>query len=347
MRGVVAAAASTAFSLPAKLGAAEVPADAPAIIPLSLCGGAYCIGYSIDGDQFRAVADTGSPFVLVDGSCDSGRNNEWGCYRGVGRPTGLDDTDELFGGMDVGVQWRRGRLVLNQARIDDSLRLTAEVDDAVFGVVRSYVGKGGGGAVFLGLAKRRLPRIRPTLLEQTDIAAMRFDFLRRRLELSRRALIPPRMDAVRLLDLRPRGAPVANYAARASRLIVNGVAVPLDRQLVAIIDTGTTGISVDERLMDAGLVDSRWADATIELPTEAGRTCNLVASVRRRKLATPRTPSSSEEFDEFPLIVSPIRVPWFDPGFGQMECADSSGLQCNGQRGHRRPWGGGERRCCE
>ena len=30
--------------------------------------------------------------------------------------------------------------------------------------------------------------------------------------------------------------------------------------------------------------------------------------------------------------MSPIRVPWFDPGFGQEECADGSGLQCNGRR---------------
>ena len=42
----------------------------------------------------------------------------------------------------------------------------------------------GGGAVFLGLAKRRLPRIRPSFLEQTRVAALRFDFVRRTLELS-------------------------------------------------------------------------------------------------------------------------------------------------------------------
>ena len=332
MRALTAAATTNLLPPAQSVSASPEFLDAPAIIPLSLCGGAYCLGYSLDGHQFRAVVDTGSPFILVDGSCDTGsQNNEWGCYRGMGRPSGLPDTDELFGGMDVGVEWRRGRLALNQVRVDDRLRLTAEVDDACFGVVRSYVGKGGGGAVFLGLAKRRLPRIRPTLLEQTDVVAMRFDFLSRRMELSRRALIPRRVDAVRLLDLRPRGAPVANYAARASRLIVNGMAVPLDRQLVVIIDTGTTGISVDERLLDAGLVDTRWADATIELPTEGGSSCQLVASVRKRKLAGPRIPITAEEFDEFPLIVSPIRVPWFDPGFGQMECADGSGKQCNGQ----------------
>lgn len=65
------------------------------------------------------------------------------------------------------------------------LPLSANVPNAIFGIVRKEVGKGGGGAVFLGLAKRRLPRIRPTLLEQTDIALLRFDYVRRRMELSR------------------------------------------------------------------------------------------------------------------------------------------------------------------
>ena len=56
------------------------------------------------------------------------------------------------------------------------------IDDAIFGVVRDITENRGGSGVFLGLCKRRLPRIRPTLLEQTDIAAMRFDFLGRSLD---------------------------------------------------------------------------------------------------------------------------------------------------------------------
>lgn len=152
---------------------------------------------------------------------------------------------------------------------------------------------------------------------------------------------------MRLLDLRPRGAPVANYAARCSSLVVNGERVVLDRQVVAIIDTGTTGISVDERLLEADLVPSRWVDARIELQTERGSTVALDASVRRRQRASASSscgsgrpcgsvaarpiPTDAEEFEEFPLVVSPIRVPWFDPGFGESECADGSGLQCNGR----------------
>jgi hypothetical protein len=201
-------------------------------VPLSLCGGAYCVTYKIDGQLFRAVVDTGSPFVLVDGTCDAGGRSVWGCYRGRARPSGLPDTDELYGGEDVGVQWNVGRFELA-----DGLA----VNNATFGVVRSYVGKGGGGAVFLGFVKHRLPRIRPTLLEQTHVASLRFDFPGRTLSLSPSSLISPTTDAVRVLDLRPRGAPVANYALRISRLVVNGQAIPLGRPAVAVIDSGTTG----------------------------------------------------------------------------------------------------------
>ena len=349
---ISATAAFTALCVPpmrllgvANAAVAPIITEQPAVVPLSLCGGAFCAAYTIDGQPFRAVVDTGSPFVLVDGTCSSedlstsksaAMATVWGCYRGAGRPSGLSDTDELFGGQDVGVQWRRGAFVLTQARIDDQLRLTAAIDDAVFGVVRTYVGKGGGGAVFLGLAKRRLPRIRPTLLEQTDVASLHFDFIARRLELSRRPLIPRTADAMRIIDLRPAGAPVANYAVRVSRLAVNGVPVRLDRPLVAVIDTGTTGISVSDALFDSGLLPAQWRDARIEMPTERGGTCAIEASIRRRRKPSPGVPTielpiDAPEFDEFPLIVSPVRVPWFEPGFGDSECADGEQVQCNGR----------------
>ena len=311
---------------------------------MSLCGGAYCAAYTIDGQRFRAVLDTGSPFLLVDGTCAAGEKSPWGCYRGQARPSGLGDTDELYGGEDVSVEWRRGSFIFEQIKVDDELRLTAAFPDAVFGVVRGYVGKGGGGAIFLGLCKQRLPRIRPSLLEQTDIASMRFDFYGRRLELSRSSLIPSSSDAVRLIDLRPRGAPVANFAARCSSLVINNqkIQLPFGKKIVVVVDTGTTGISVDERLFES--LPIRWLDASIELPTENGDSLTLSASVRRRQRkssskdggssqAQPERsiPIDAEEFDEFPLVVSPITVPWFDPGFGEQECADNSGLQCNGR----------------
>ena len=205
------------------------------------------------------------------------------------------------------------------------------------GVVRSYVGKGGGGAVFLGLAKARLPRIRPTLLEQSQIAAMRFDFLQRRLELAPSALIPRSVDALRMLDLRLAGAPVSNYAVRVARLVVNGEVVRLSRPLVAVIDTGTTGASISDDLFDSGLLPPQWREARLEFATESGAgVVAIEASVRKRRKPSPGVPMldlplSAPEYDEFPLVVSPVRVPWFDPDFGQEECADGQPFQCNGK----------------
>lgn len=309
-------------------------AELPAVVPLFLCGGAYCAVYELDDQPFRAVIDTGSPFMLVDGTCSAGASSKWGCYRGAGRASGLADTDEIYGGEDVGVEWRRGDFRFQQARIDDEQRLVAARPDAVFGIVRKEVGKGGGGAVFLGLAKRRLPRIRPTLLEQlSDISSLRFDFVQRRMELSRVPLIPSSdKNALRLLDLRSRGAPVAAYAVRVHRLLVNGAPIATKRPIVAVIDTGTTGISVSDELFDSGLLPVQWREARIELgPTEqgGGAVVALEASVRKRRppspgVPPPPVPLTSEEYDEFPLIVSPVRVPWFAPGFARdSECGGS------------------------
>ena len=336
---VATVAALTAFRDP--ISAAQASEEVlPAVVPLGLCGGAYCATYTIDGQGFRAVLDTGSPFLLVDGTCrnDDARRSPWGCYTGNGRSSGLSDTDELYGGEDVTVEWRRGGFAFDQLRVDGQPRSTLAVPDAIFGVVRGYVGKGGGGAVFLGLCKRRLPRIRPTLLEQTNIASLRFRFVQRRLDLSTSPLIAQGADAVRLIDLRRRGAPVFNYACRLTGLIVDGERIALDRQAVVVIDTGTTGISVDDRLLegDDSLLPPQWRDARLELCTERGRTVTLESSIRRKRprvAGVPAAPvlSTAEEYDEFPLIVSPIRVPWWDPDFGQLECADRSGYQCNGK----------------
>ena len=335
-------AASTAALSPiiCPAPAPAVPTELPAVVPLFLCGGAYCAAYELDKQPFRAVVDTGSPFMLVDGTCGTGDASRWGCYRGNGRDAGLTDTDEIYGGSDVGVEWRRGDFRFVQARVDEQQRFVAEradavsprplplsanVPNAVFGIVRKEVDKGGGGAVFLGLAKRRLPRIRPTLLEQTDIASLRFDFVKRRMELSRVPLIPPSDDALKLLDLRSRGAPVAVYAVKVQRLVVNGEVIKAPRPIVAIIDSGTTGISISDDLFDSGLLPAQWRDARIELgPTERGRgsTVALEASIRNRRPPSPGVPASpvplsSEEYDEFPLVCTPVRVPWFAPGFAR------------------------------
>ena len=56
--------------------------------------------------------------------------------QGAGLESGLEDTDEFFGGQDVGVQWRRGDLSLGLPPAE----LTRKA--VTFGRVTSYVGKG-------------------------------------------------------------------------------------------------------------------------------------------------------------------------------------------------------------
>jgi hypothetical protein len=171
--------------------------------------------YYVDGQRFRAVVDTGSPFLLVDGSSCGGGNAGWGCYGSYGATTpssgaasgSLDDaSEEGYGGQDVGVEWRRGLVrfpslpaasgeatgasaaTAATAAAAAAAEVAAGVvaastqlgdlsfEPVTFGVVRSYKGKGGSGAIYLGLVKDRQPRIRPSLLEQTDVQSLRFDF---------------------------------------------------------------------------------------------------------------------------------------------------------------------------
>lgn len=307
------------------------------VLPLLRCGGAFCTEYRVDGQRFRAVADTGSPFLLVDGSCGEGRGYErWGCFAEDDESESIDladDSVEGFGGQDVGVQWRRGALrlsgvapkdLVNAPRLLRDRRAGARAgswttpsrstdltyEPINFGVVRSYVGRGGGGAIYLGLAKSRQARIRPSFLEQTDIQALRFDFVGRTLTLARRPLLPASADAIPLVDLRPRGAPVAPYACAVHRLLVNGEPVDLRRPCVAILDTGTTGLVLSDSLYDSEelpLPGAAMRDVVVEVRTERGQ----VRSFRAAR-AAPADGEEAPRVEAFPLIVTRVRLPWFE-----------------------------------
>ena len=297
-------------------------------MPLSLCGGAYCVGYSIAGQRFRAVVDTGSPFLLADGTCGAGAQGRWGCYRGDEAPlAGLTDSELSFAGQNVLVQWRRGEFALDAA---ESAGLILEprspplrVANATFGIVRGSRRTSGSAdeAIFFGLVKERGLRLGryPTFLEQTSVASMRFDFLQRRMRLSSVPLLDPDLDAVPIVDLRvpPTRAPDLKYACKLSRLLINGREVVLDTPAVAIIDTGTTGLTVSRELYESypQLCDERVATVRLELPTERGGVCALEASVRRRRPAAIGIPTvnvdmAAPEFAEFPLVVSPVPIRW-------------------------------------
>lgn len=292
-------------------------------VPLRLCGGAYCVEYSVDGQPFRAVVDTGSPFLTVDGTCTTGVGR-WGCYRGDGAAAaGLADSELSFAGQDVLVKWRRGEFALGSPTTDGS-RVSVRTEplriaDATFGIVRGSRSSFGSSAIFLGLVKgagSRLGRY-PTLLSQTSILSMRFDFLRRRMLLSDAPQIPADSDAVPIVDLRARGAPDLKYACEVKRLLINGREVLLDAPTVAIVDTGTTGLTLSEELYESRpeFYAERAAAVRIELQTDKAGICALEASVRRRRSAATGIPSidvdlASAEFDEFPLVVSPVPIRW-------------------------------------
>jgi hypothetical protein len=233
----------------------------------------------------------------------------WGCFQGEGVPSGLADTIEQYDGSSGRVAWRRGMLELGFLRSDlaDEGFIFSTV---VFGVLGDELVRRPGG-VFLGLVKYRSASIRPTFLGQTDMRALRFDFPRRTLSLSRRALIPPerRRDAVPLLDLRPLGDPVMHYAAAAASLStrlrgrVHPPPPPLPaeraRDVYVVFDTGTTGLALSRELYDAEDQRARreggrpFRDVTVTLATEGGGALELRC---QRPLTTP------------------LDVPWRDKG---------------------------------
>ena len=336
---------------PATVGASRNPVRL--VMLLSRCGGALCTEYIVDGQSFRAVVDTGSPFLLVYGSCN-GRTSRFGCYDSslAGEQGSLNEASKVeYGGQDVGVEWRRGTVRFPSLSANDrfmskfSSSSTGELvyEPLTFGVVRSYTAKGGSTAVYLGLVKNRASRIRSTLLEQTDVSALRFQLGTpttpppaaasapvvastsfsgpanagssrssavdgRTLTLSSRPLVPKGSDAIPIVDLRPLGAPITPYAAKVHRMIVNGRAVDFSRPCVAVMDTGTTGLSISDTLYDSDelpMPGAAMRDIELQFLTERGQVVSLTASSRRRP------PTSSK--DEFPLVVTPVELPWFEP----------------------------------
>jgi len=336
-----------------------------AVMPLSRCGGALCTEYNVDGQRFRAVVDTGSPFLLVYGSCvTSGRTSRFGCYDSslAGEQGSLNEASKVeYGGQDVGVEWRRGLVRFPSLSSNDRMSrlISGSTGDLVyepltFGVVRSYTAKGGSTAVYLGLATSRASRIRPTLLEQTDVSSLRFRLGTpeippptpapstavanagssrpssavsslgstaggRTLTLSSRSLVPKGSDAIPLVDLRPLGAPLAPYTAKVHRMIVNGRAVDFIRPCVAVMDTGTTGLSISDTLYDSDelpMPGAAMRDIEVQFLTERGQIVSLTASSRRR-------PTTSSK-DEFPLVVTPVELPWFEAENVRMAQNDNS-----------------------
>ena len=303
-RRALGGAAAASFVTP-EIAAAALTSGAA--LPLSSVRGGLAATYAVDGRAFLGVVDTGSPFLLVDGTCGELENGRWGCYpkNGVPQPFrkqgGLNDASlEIFGGQETLVEWRRGRVELGRQVLEP----------AVFGVVRSLARRGGEGGIYLGLIKHRQPVVRPTFLEQAQAESIRVDLRdpeQRTLAISTsRPSISRQEDAVPLIDLRAYGAPVEPYAAKVSKLVVNGETVRLRRPCLCVLDTGTTGLTMSDSLLGNGfggtdelpLPGAAIKHVDVFLETESGREVSLGADYRRGA--------------EFPLVVTTARLPWFD-----------------------------------
>ena len=227
-------------------------------IPLAFTGQELLVAYKVDGSTFKAVLDTGSPFLMIPGSCGINTRQKSGCYQNQGRPVPqLTPTIEIFDGFQGEVNWRSAPFEFWDVNNNDSIpaasvptreteqRQQASHDEnlvakkqVVFGVASEAI-MGGPGGVFFGMIRDTDARIRPSFLGQTDVRAFRVNLATRprTLTLSNRDLIagsigsdPSEIESASTVDYIPMtnllrrryGDPVGHYTAAAKSIYVNG-----------------------------------------------------------------------------------------------------------------------------
>jgi hypothetical protein len=177
-------------------------------IPLINTGQELLISYKVDESIFKAVLDTGSPFLMIPGSCGRNTREKSGCYKNQGQPIpGLNPTTEIFDGFQGEVLWRKAYFdwITTDIDIPDNNvdnRITAALQnqnqmqtqmnkkEVIFGVASESI-MGGPGGVFFGMIRDTDARIRPSFLGQTDVQSFRINLFSRprTLTLSKRPLI--------------------------------------------------------------------------------------------------------------------------------------------------------------
>ena len=258
MLAIISPPISAAALLPTSTAAFEPIDSSPFVtpfvkVPLKYDGTSYLIYYRMGGVLFRANLDTGSPFLMVPGSCGELVKKKWGCYKSdIGSPAaGLGNTIEIYDGRQGEVQWRVAPFEFVNATGSQFL---VEPVDRIFGVAsNSLLGNPGG--VFFGLVRDADARIRPSFLGQTPIRAFEVDLSStpRTLTLLTKGQLIGGADYIPLVnDLRRRYKdPTGHYTALATLIKVNGNRLAHDgKPIYAIFDTGVTGMVVDEGLFE-------------------------------------------------------------------------------------------------
>lgn len=197
-------------------------------IPMFEIESIYYINYTINGIMFRAIVDTGSPFLLVPTICTRlygcpPRNSSNSQYES----TALDDTVEIYGGQDYDVKWKKGMLQFVGSSSIDSISSSSRSSSLYSDLINdddiirskskninnfltnnvledSSLSRGKQkvifasvgydillppGGVFVGLIKEKSKDIRPTLLGQLGYNSIRFDTRSRYLTLSKSSLL--------------------------------------------------------------------------------------------------------------------------------------------------------------
>jgi len=272
-------------------GGAAAGTTTSTTLPMSLEGGTYVAAWTIGDSALRGVVDTGSPFLTTMRACDS-----WGCVRaGDVSFEAFDSTFETYGlQIDGQTRWFSGR----RAKVG-----SFEFDELVFAVSSDV--RGANAAPFFGLVKytNRERGIRPSFLEQTDIASVGLDFIDETLTLSRESVVDPREPGVlRMVDLRAVGAPVYHYAAVCDELFINGERFQTEKPIYVVFDSGTTGMLVDSDLYETSDFHLGTYQAHMKFTDANGEPKYCGSSLRTCR-------------GDCLFVVTPIKVPW--PGCGK------------------------------
>jgi hypothetical protein len=278
------------------------------IFSLEYLDGVITTNYSLNPESaskgVRAIVDTGSPFLIVPTICTS----LWGCPSRQElqalRPSGLEDTVEVFGGQDYDTSWallNRGVTPLpppSSTRKGDYPRLLR--NDAVVATVGSDIMLPPGG-VFFGLIKYKSQFIRPTFLGQTNVKSFSIDLRKNELSMStKRKISPGSPNSFHMIDLRPLGDSVYHYACRVANVRVNGVSItddlPMAQPIYAIFDTGTSGCGIHDVLYFGESMPLPARRVELDLENVLGERVTLKAEATRKEL----------------FVVTPSKIPWFD-----------------------------------
>jgi hypothetical protein len=269
---------------------------------------AYVLHYSIGGDRFGAILDTGSPFLTVPSYCDE---TKYGCYRpGSSTPSGLAPTFERFDNTEGEVEWRSAPFSFLDARgsmIGPSLM--------TFGVLSDSLMEGPGG-VFFGLVKETDAWIRPSFLGQTNVRSFIIDLASISPSLTLTTMPVITGDYIPLVkDLNRRyGDPTIHYTARAKEIRVNGKKIGWEyedgstKPIYVIFDTGVTGMVVSRQLFDERYAVARknrerslWGSVEISFRTKQGKTVQLAS--QEKPMTTPMVDMPWRGFNAHLIVI--------------------------------------------